>query len=88
MPVAMMPTLIPQGTVLTVEHAAASGLLELVDDGGARYRLRVGPAEGPRAQHAAPKAGDRLVVMRDSAPNGDTLVVAECRCSILLVAAP
>jgi hypothetical protein len=82
----MMPTLIPRGTVLTIEHAAVNGMLELVDDVGRRHRLHVGPIDGPHAQHAGAKAGDRLVVMRDSAPNGDTLVAAECRCSILLLA--
>jgi len=38
--------------------------------------------------HAATAPGDRLLVQPDSAPNGDTLVLARCGCSFLLPAKP
>ncbi len=83
----MMPSMIRRGDALTVE-AVAGGLLVTRDAGGQVHHLQVGPVPASHVDHAAPAAGDRLSVMRDAAPNGDTVVAAVCGCSILLLAAP
>jgi hypothetical protein len=84
---AMMPSMIRRGDALIVE-GVAGGVLVTRDAGGEVHRLQVGPVPASHVDHAVPAAGDRLSVMRDAAPNGDTLVSAPCGCSILLLAAP
>ena len=83
----MMPSMILRGAVLTVE-AVAGEVLATRDTNGQAHRPHVSPAGGTHITHAAAAAGDRLLVQRDSAPNGDTLVLAPCGCSILLLAEP
>ena len=83
----MMPSMILRGAVLTVE-AVAGEVLVTRDTNGQVHRLRVGPVDATHVTHAAAAVGDRLVVQRDSAPNGDTLVLAPCGCSIPLLAEP
>jgi len=83
----MMPTMIPRGAVLTIE--GVSGAVLVTRDGeGQVHRLQAGPAVGSHVNHAVPAVGDRLLVQRDAAPNGDTLVLAPCGCSLLLLSGP
>jgi hypothetical protein len=79
----MMPALIRKGAVLTIESVAGAVLVTRAPDGQV-HRLRLGPADGPHAYHPPPAPGDRLLVARDSAPEGDTSVIAVCGCSIVL----
>ena len=83
----MMPSMILRGAVLTVEAVVGEAWVTR-DTNGQAHRLHVGPAAGTHVTHAATVVGDRLLVERDSAPNGDTLVLAPCGCSILLLAEP
>jgi hypothetical protein len=83
----MMPSMILRGAVLTVEAVAGETLVTR-DTNGQVHRLHVGPAGGTHVTHATAAVGDPLVVQRDSAPTGDTLVLAPCGCSILLLAEP
>ena len=82
-----MPSMILRGAVLTVE-AVAGEVLVTRDTNGHVHRLHIGPAGGTHATHAGAAIGDRLLVQRDAAPTGDTLVLAPCGCSILLLAEP
>ena len=83
----MMPTMIRRGAVLTVEVVAGEALVTR-DGAGQVHRLHVGPTGDSHVTHAPAAVGDSLVVQRDSAPNGDTLVLAPCGCSLLLLAEP
>ena len=46
----------------------------------------VGPPARGHEHHAALAPGHILVVAKDSAPNGDTLVTLPCKCDLLLLA--
>ena len=83
----MMPSMIRRGAVLTVE-AVAGEVVVTRDSNGQVHHLHVGRAGGTHVAHAAAAVGDRLLIERDSAPNGDTLVLAPCGCSISLLAEP
>lgn len=83
----MMPSMIRRGAVLTIERVSDAGLVTR-DGDGQWHRLRVGPAVGDHVHHTALAVGDRLLVERDAAPSGETLVSAPCGCSILMLAEP
>jgi hypothetical protein len=83
----MMPAMILRGDVLTIESVSGAALVARARTGQV-YRLRAEPTGGRHVDHREPRPGDRLVVERDSAPNGDTLVTAPCGCAILLLAEP
>jgi len=51
---------------------------------GARYE--VGPAKGGHELHPGLASGHLLIVVKDSAPNGDTLVTPPCQSDLLLLA--
>lgn len=52
-------------------------------DSGLSYGL--GPATRGHDAHAPLRVGDVLVVVGDSAPNGDTLAKLPCHCELLLL---
>ena len=79
-----MPSMILRGAVLTGE-AVAGEVLVTRDTNGQAHRPHVSPAGGTHVTHAAAAVGDRLLVLLDSAINGDTLVAALCGCSRLLL---
>ena len=71
------------GQVLRVT-ALAVATITVEGDGEHHYSL--GPARRTHDGHGALKIGDVLVVAKDSAPNGDTLVKMPCGCDRLLFA--
>lgn len=67
----------------TLRATAVTGNM-VTFDSGLNYRL--GPATRGHQAHAPLSVVDVLVVVRDSAPNGDTLVKLPCDCELLLLA--
>lgn len=69
------------GQTLRVKAIAGS---MVTFDSGRSYGL--GPVPHGHETHAPLSVGDVLVVVRDSAPNGDTLVkLLTCQCELLLL---
>ena len=53
---------------------------------GSGIQYGVGPSAHGHEHHAELAPGHILVVAKDSAPNGDTLVTLPCKCNLLLLA--
>jgi len=72
-----------EGQILRVKALAVD---KLTVEGGGEHHYSLGPARSTHDGHGALKIGDVLVVAKDSAPNGDTLVKMPCGCDRLLFA--
>ena len=72
-----------QGQTLRVKTLVVE---RITTEGDGDHQYRLGPARRTHDGHGVLKIGDVLVVAKDSAPSGDTVVTMPCGCDRLLLA--